>query len=136
MAHDAAGGVARVHDQLGAVNDGHVVVDGMVGGDDHGIVARERLRIQGNGLHVLVIVVAHFVELREVGIVVIERGTALHEELHDFERRGFAQIVHVFFVSHAQDQDFRAFHAFFVIVESVGGSFGDVVRHGGVDLAG
>ena len=118
------------------MHDGFVVVAGMISGNHHGIVACERLRIQRNGLHVFVIVVAHLVKLGEVRIVVVEGRAALHKELHDLERWGLAQIVHVFFVSHAEQQNLRAFHAFLVVVESVGGGFGHVVRHGGVHFAG
>src|SRR5689334_15313321 len=114
------------------MHDGFVVVAGMIGGDHYGVVARERLGIQRHGLHVLVIVVAHLVKLREVRIVVIELSAALLKELHDFERWRFAEIVHVFFVGHAEQQNLRAFHAFLVIVEGVGGGFGNVVGHGGI----
>src|SRR5256884_2422320 len=55
--HNPARGVARVDDQLGGIDDGGVVVTRVVGGNHHGIVARERLRIERHGFHVFVIVV-------------------------------------------------------------------------------
>jgi len=46
----------------------------------------ERLRTQGHGFHIRVVVVAHFVKLREKGIVVVEIRAALFKNLHDFQR--------------------------------------------------
>src|ERR1700722_14328094 len=86
VAHYATGGVAGVDYQLGGVDDGGVVVAGMVGGDDYAVVAGQGLWVQGHGLHVFVVVVAHLVELGEIGIVVVEFGATLLEELHDLER--------------------------------------------------
>src|SRR5580700_10266729 len=130
-----AGGVARVDDVFRGVHDRSVVVAGMIGGDQDSVVLAERLGIQGNGFHVGVVVVAHFVELREVGIVVIETGAALFEDFHDFQGWGFAQVVHVFFVGHAEDENPGAAKAFLMHVQRFGDGIDDVVRHGGVDFA-
>ncbi len=39
MAHDAARGVARIYDQLCGISNRRIVIAGMVGGNNHGIVA-------------------------------------------------------------------------------------------------
>src|SRR6202008_3106054 len=93
VANDAARGVARIDDQLRGMHDGFVVVAGMIGSNHHSIVTRESLWIEWHRLHVPVIVVAHLVELGEVWIVVIELRAALLEELHDFKRWRFTEII-------------------------------------------
>src|SRR5262249_54287715 len=77
VSRDAARGVAGVHDDFGSVDDGVVIVAGVVGGDDGRVVLAEALRGQRHRLHVLKIVVAHLVQLREVRIVVVELSAAL-----------------------------------------------------------
>jgi len=80
--------------------------------------------------------VAHLVELREIGIVVIEIGAALFEDFHDFQRGGLSQVVDILLIGDAEDQDFGAAEAFLVEVEGFGDGIDDVVGHGGVDFAG
>src|SRR5579872_1889775 len=133
---DAASGVARVDDQLGRVNDLGVVVAGVVGGNDDAIVTGDGLRVERHRLHVLVVIVAHLVKLREVGIVVVEFGAALLEQLHDLQRGRLAKVIDVFLVGDAEDEDFRALDGFLAIVESGCDGFDHVVRHRGVDFAG
>jgi len=62
VANDAAGGVARIHHEFRAFNYSRIVIAGMIGGNDHGIVVPECLRVQRHGLHVREIVVTHFVQ--------------------------------------------------------------------------
>src|SRR5579863_1409367 len=57
-----AGGVARVHDEFGMVDDGVVIVAGVIGGNQHAVVACEVFRRQFDGSHIRKIVVAHFME--------------------------------------------------------------------------
>ncbi len=133
---DAASGVARVHDQLGGVDDRRVVVAGVIGGDDDAIVAADGLRVERHRLHVLVVVVAHLVKLREVGIVVVEFRAALLQQLHDFQRGRLAEVIDVFFVGDAEDQDLRTLDRFLAIVESGGDGLDHVIRHRGVHFAG
>src|SRR5258708_34817474 len=47
-----AGGVARVNDELRGIHDGAIVVAGMVGGDQDGVIFPERLRTQRHGFHI------------------------------------------------------------------------------------
>ena len=55
---------------------------------------------------------AHFEQGGEVRIVVIEHGAAGGEQFEQLQRRRFAEIVNVFFIGHAKQQDFRAFDGF------------------------
>src|ERR1700720_733664 len=112
----AASGVARVNDKLGVASDGVVIVAGVIGSNQDAIVACEALGRQGNRAHAGKIVVAHFVERGEVGIVVIEEGAASREQFEEFERGRFAEIVHVLFISHAEYENLRSFGLFLAIV--------------------
>src|SRR5580692_618597 len=112
MAHDAARGVARVYYQFGGIDDGYVIVARVIRRNDDSVIASEGLRIQRDGLHVFVVVVAHFVKLREIGVVVFEVRAALLKQLHDLERGRFAQVVDVLFVRHAENQQLRSLRLF------------------------
>src|ERR1700693_2201614 len=136
MAHDAASGVTAVDYQFGAVPYGSVIVAGVIGSDDYTVVGGEGLRSDGHGLHIFVVVMAHFVELGEVRVVIVEIRAALLEQFHYFQGGRFTQIVDIFFVGDAEDQQLRAFETFFVIVEGRGDGVDNVVRHGGVHFAG
>ena len=63
-----------VDHQLGRLHDRRVVVVGMIGGDDHAVVRGQILRRQVDRAHAGIVVVAHLVQLGEIGIVVIERA--------------------------------------------------------------
>ena len=43
MAHDAARGIARVDDQLSRLDNRGVIITGVVGGDDHAVIASSGL---------------------------------------------------------------------------------------------
>ena len=136
MAHDAASGVTGVDHEFGAVHNGRVIVAGVIGGNDHTVVAGERLWGDGHGLHIFVVVMAHFVELGEVRIVIVEVRATLLEQFHDFQGGRFTQIVDILFVGDAEDKQFRALRTFLVIVERRGDGVDNVIRHGGVHFAG
>ena len=108
----------------------------MVGGDDGGVVFAEGFGGNGHGLHIFKIVVAHFVHLREVRVVVFDLRAALLEQLHNFEGRGLAEVVDVFFIGDTEDQQFRAVEAFLVAVQGFGDGIDDVIGHGSIDFAG
>ncbi len=106
----------------------------MIGGDDRGIVPAQGVGGERHRLHVFKIVVAHFVQLRKVRIVVIDACAALLQQLHDFERRRFAQVVHVLFIRDAEDQQLRTVETFFLAVEGVGDGIYHVIGHRSVDF--
>src|SRR5580692_4461453 len=82
VTHDPARGVARVYNKSGGVYNCNVIVARVIRRDDNPVIASQGLGIERDGLHVFVVVVAHFVELREIGIVVFEICAALLQELH------------------------------------------------------
>src|SRR5580692_9927192 len=118
MTHNAASGVARVHYELRSIDDRGIVVARMIGGDDNGVIASQSLRVQRDGLHIFVVIVPHFMKLREVGIVVFEGCAALLEELHDFERWRFAKVIDVFLVGDPENEKLRSLETLLVLVES------------------
>src|SRR2546422_688953 len=105
LAGDASGGVAGINHQLRSFDDRGVVVAAVVSGNHHAVVAGQHLGRQLDRAHPRVVVVAHLVQLREVGIVVLHLGAALAQQLHDLQRGRFPQVVHVLLVGHAQHQD-------------------------------
>src|ERR1700722_13880638 len=107
----------------------------MIGGDDHAVVRGQVGRGEIDRSHVGVVVVAHFVELGEVGVVVLDGCAATDKELHDLEGGGFAQVVPVFLVSNAQHQYPRALQGFLAVIQGTGDRVDNMIGHGGVDLA-
>ncbi len=87
-------------------HDSIVIVAGMIGGDQHAIVAGELGGRERDRTHVREIVMAHLVERREIGIVVFHEGAALGEEFEKLQRRRLAEVVDVFFVGDAEEQNF------------------------------
>jgi hypothetical protein len=136
MAHYPTSGVAGVDHQFRAIHNGAVIVAGVIRGDDYAVVGREGLRGDGHGLHFFVVIMSHFVQLREVRVVIVEIHATLLEQFHDFQCGRFAQIVDVFFVRDTEDEQFGAFETFFLIVERGGDGVDNVVRHRGIHFAG
>ena len=77
----------------------------------------------------------HFVKLREIGVVVIEQGAALLQELHDLQRGRFAQIIHVLLVSHTKHENLGALHALLAFIERIGDSVHHVIGHRSINFA-
>src|SRR5208283_2228841 len=78
----------------------------------------------------------HLVQVREVGVVVIESGAALLENLHDLQGGGFAQVVDVLLVSHAKNQELGALETLVVLAQSRDNGIHDVERHEAEGLGG
>src|SRR3984885_8280932 len=133
---DASCGVAGVDYQGGVVDDALVVVARVICGDEYAIVAGNPSRAQRDRVLVGEVVVAHFVELREVRVVVIDHGAAFGKQFEELERGRFTEVVDVFLVSYAEEQDFRAFNAFLTLVKRCTDGVDYVIGHFGVDFAG
>src|SRR5665213_697327 len=132
---DPLGGVARVYHQLRPLDDRLVVVAGVVGDNDDGVVLGQRVQVVERGVGHIQVVVAAVAYGGEEGIVVSDDGSSLAQQLNDGQRGRFAQVVDVALVGHAKDQDLRVFDRLAVFVESGGQVLQDEVGHAQVDLA-
>jgi len=129
----AFGGVSGVDYQLGLVDDGFVVVGGVVGDDDYGIVVSE---VGERGVGHVEVVVAAATDGGKVGVVVGDDGALVSEEFDDGEGRRLAEVVDVALVGEAEDEDFRSLDGLALVVESGGDVVDDEVGHAGIDFAG
>ena len=129
----AFGGVSGVDYQLGLVDDGFVVVGGVVGDDDYGIVVSE---VGERGVGHVEVVVAAATDGGKVGVVVGDDGALVSEEFDDGEGRRLAEVVDVALVGEAEDEDFRSLDGLALVVESGGDVVDDEVGHSGIDFAG
>ena len=112
---DSFGGVSGVDDQFGLLDDGWVVVAGVVGDDEDGVVLAEVVERSAGHVEVVVAAVAHG---GEVGVVVGDDGALVAQQFDDGERGRLAQVVDVALVGQAQDQDLRSLDGFGLLVEA------------------
>ncbi len=122
----AAGGVAEVDDDLGALDDVAVVDCGVRGDDRDAVVA---LGLERRG--------AHPVELLDVRVVVADVGAGRPQQLDQLLGRRLAHVADVGLVGDAEDQDLRAGdRALQPVVQRLRDDRAAEVRHVVVDLAG
>ena len=101
---DSFGSVAGVDDEFRLLDDGLVVVAGVVGDDEDGVVLGEIVERRAGHVEVVVAAVAHG---GEVGVVVGDDGALFAQQLDDGERGRLAQVVDVALVGQAQHQNLR-----------------------------
>src|ERR1035441_3122118 len=89
---DALGGVSCIDDQLRPLDDRLVVVAGVVGDDDGGVVLGQVVERSAGHIQVVVAAAAHGGKVR---IVVGHDGAPLAQQLDDGQRGRLAQVVDV-----------------------------------------
>src|SRR5712692_3283772 len=130
---DSARSVAAIYYKLRFIHNARVIVIGVVGHDENAIVLAEVSK--GRALHLQIIVPA-LADGGKVGVVVTHFRALGTQQLDNGERWGFTEIVHIFLVSHAQNQNARSIQCFFFAVQRRGNSAHHVIRHVGVDFTG
>src|SRR5258706_14840805 len=68
-------------------------------------------------------------DLAHKGIVIAHVTTLAAQPVDDGKRRALADVVDVALVSHAQQQDARAFHRLAIVIQTIGNQLDDVLRH-------
>jgi len=107
------------------------------GGDDAGIKAGDAWLVPGDGLGACPVgMLAGGLNHRDVGVVVRNLGAVFGQQVHQVVGGRLALVIHVGFVSQADDQDFAAFERLAVVVEGFYGAVNDVFGHAAVDFAG
>src|SRR5574337_2203720 len=79
---------------------------------------------------------AHLAQAWNIGIMIGDLSSPLSQQFHDPQRRRLANVVNVPLVSDAEHQDSGAVQRLAMLVERSCYRLRNVVRHGGVDLAG
>ena len=133
VALDAASGVARIYHQLCFVDDLLVVVVGVVGDDEHAIVLAEI--VERRTLH-LQVVLAAAADEGKIRVVVADGRAFFLQQLDNRERGRLAQVVNIFLVGDAENQNLRSVDRLLLAIERGNGRRDHVVGHGHVDLAG
>jgi len=106
------------------------------GGDDAGIKAGDGWLVPGDGFGARPVgMLAGGFNHRDVGVVVRNLGAVFSQQVHQVVGGRLALVIHVGFVSQADDQDFAAFERFAVVVEGFYGAGDNVFGHTGVDFA-
>jgi len=107
------------------------------GGDDAGIKAGDGWLVPGDGFGARPVgMLAGGLNHRDVGVVVRNLGAVFSQQVHQVVGGRLALVIHVGFVSQADDQDFAAFEGLAVVVEGFYGAGDNVFGHTGIDFAG
>ena len=112
---DRVAGVAGIDNELGIFDDHFHVVIGVSGGYQNAIVLFDIGWSKRDRLH-LKVVIAGLFGLGDIWIVIVDLGTFGLEQLDELERWRFADVINVFFVCQAEDEDFGAIEALFIVV--------------------
>lgn len=106
------------------------------GGDDAGIKAGDGWLVPGDGFGARPVgMLAGGLNNGNVGVIVRNLGAVFSQQVHQVVGGRLALVIHVGFVSQADDQDFAAFERLAVVVEGFYGARDNVFRHTGVDFA-
>ena len=108
----------------------------MIGHNHHAVLAMEKIRRELLAGHREMRIAPHRRQSRDKWVVVLHNCTAVQEKVHQFESRGLAGIVDIFFVGHAKKEDLASFERLGPVIEGVHDSFHHIGRHRGVDLSG
>jgi len=129
--------ILRINDALAPLGQLSPVNHLVGGGDDAGIKAGNGWLVPGDGFSARPVgMLTGGLNHRDVGVVVRNLGTVFSQQVHQVVGGRLALVIHVGFVSQADDQDFAAFERLAVVVEGFYGAGDNVFGHAGIDFAG
>ena len=71
---------------------------------------------------------------RDIGVMIKNGRPLLSENVHDGESRGFSGVIHVFLISHTENQDVGSFNALPSLIEGIHDFGYDIIGNGDIDF--